>query len=51
MVTILIIIILLIAVAAIFYRPFGTGYYSYTPAGFLFAIVILLLILYLLGVI
>lgn len=48
---ILLIIVAVLFLIALFYRPFGTGYYSYSPAGILIVILVVLLILYLLGVI
>lgn len=48
---ILLIILAVLFILAIFYRPIGTGYYSYSPAGLLLLILVVLLILYLLGVI
>ncbi len=47
----LIIILAIIFIIALFYRPVGTGYTSYSPAGILLIIVLILLILYLLGVV
>lgn len=46
----LLIILAILFIIAIFYRPIGTGYYSYSPAGVLLLILVVLLILYLLGV-
>lgn len=48
---IVLIILAVLFLIALFYRPFGTGYYSYSPAGILIVILVILLILYLLGVI
>lgn len=48
---ILLIILAILFIIALFYRPLGTGYTSYSPAGVLFLILVILLILYLLGVI
>jgi hypothetical protein len=48
---IVLIIIAIIFIIALFYRPLGTGYYSYSPAGLLLLILVVLLILYLLGII
>lgn len=47
----LIIILVILFVVALFYRPVGTGYSSYSQAGILLVIVLILLLLYLLGVV
>ncbi len=47
----LLIILAILVIIALFYRPVGRGYYSYSPAGILLIILVVLLILYLLGVI
>lgn len=47
----LIIILVILFIVALFYRPVGTGYSSYSPAGILLIIALILLILYLLGVV
>ena len=48
--TLLLIILILLAISALFYRPWGTGYYSYGPSGVLWVLVIIVLILVLLNV-
>ena len=48
--TLLLIILILLALGALFYRPWGTGYYSYTPSGVIWVLVLIVLILILLHV-
>jgi hypothetical protein len=44
---IIIILLIVLLVGSLFYRPFGTGYPSYAPSG-IFAVLLLLLLLLLL---
>ena len=46
--TLLLIILILLALGALFYRPVGTGYTSYAPSGVLWVLVLIVLILILL---
>ena len=48
---ILLIVLAILFLIALFYRPVGRGYYSYSPAGLLLLILVILLILYLLNII
>ena len=49
MLTILLVILVLLAIGGLFYRPLGTGYYSYAPSG-LFVVIAIILLLFVLGV-
>lgn len=47
--TLLLIILVIMLIASLFYRPYGTGYYSFGPSGLLLILAVIVL-LFVLGV-
>jgi hypothetical protein len=49
--TIIIILLIVLLVGSLFYRPLGAGYSGYAPSGIFFALLVIVLLLLLLHVI
>jgi hypothetical protein len=49
--TLLIIVLIVLLVGSLFYRPLGAGYSGYAPSGIFFALLVIIVLLLLLHVI
>ena len=49
LIVIIIVILAILFLVSLFYRPLGSGYYSYGPSGLFVVILVILLLLYLTG--